>query len=129
LLQLDFQVGGVWSKRFNISDTNWHMITVTYDSSATGTGTNFYLDGVILTNPTANPTNGFTKSSVNTQNFNNSITLGGETYDGTSLSPQTGFVGEIRNTNAWSAALTASEISDIYNSVALRSNGLFFTKD
>lgn len=129
LLQLDFQVGGVWSQRFNISDTNWHMITVTYDGLAAGTGTNFYLDGALLTNPTANPVNGFTKSSVNTQNYNNSITIGGETYDGTTLSANTGFVGEIRNVNAWSRALSASEVTDIFNSVAFPTNGLFFTKD
>jgi hypothetical protein len=129
LMQLDFQVGGVWSERFNINDTNWHMISVTFDGTAAGTGTIFYVDGVPLSNSTANPVNGFTKSSVNTQNFNNSITLGGETYDGTTLSPQTGFVGEIRNPNAWSRALTASEISNLYNSVALPTNGLFFTKD
>lgn len=129
LMQLDFQVGGVWSERFNINDTNWHMITVTFDGTAAGTGTTFFIDGVPLSNPSANPVNGFTKSSVNTLNFNNSITLGGETYDGTTLSPQTGFVGEIRNSNAWSRALTASEIADIYNSVAFPTNGLFFSKD
>lgn len=129
LMQLDFQVGGVWSSRFNISDTNWHMITATFDSAAPGTGTNFYLDGVLLSNPTANPSHGFNKGSVNTLNFNNSITLGGESYDGTTLSAHTGFVGEIRNTNAWNYALTANEISDIYNSVANPSTGLFFTKN
>ena len=128
-LVLDFQVGGVWSEKFNIADTNWHMVTVTYDGTAAGTGTNFYLDGVKLSNPVANPMNGFTKASVNTINFNNSITIGGETYNGTSLSANTGFIGDIRNSAAWSAKLTDAEVTTLFTADTRPSTGLFFTKD
>lgn len=128
-LQLDFQIGGVWSEKFNISDTNWHMVTVTYDSSTAGTGTNFYVDGVKLLNPVANPSNGFTKASVDTINFNNSVTIGGETYDGTTLSASTGFIGDLRNTAAWSSKLTDAEITSLFSSGTEPSAGLFFSKN
>jgi hypothetical protein len=128
-LAFDFQVGGVWSPKFDINDTNWHMITATYDRTAAGTGVQFFLDGVVLANPVANVVNGFNKNSVNTINFNSSVTIGGESYDGTSLSASTGLIADLRNANAWSTVLSPSEISDIYNSVAFPTGGLFFTKD
>jgi hypothetical protein len=128
-LAFSFQVGEVWSPKFDINDTNWHMITATFDKNAVGLGVKFYLDGTDLVNPVANVVNGFNKNSVNTINSSNSVTIGGESYDGSTLSASTGFIGEIRNANAWSGALTASEVADIYNSIALPSNGLFFSKN
>lgn len=128
-IYFDVWVGGVWSSKFNLTDNNWHMYSMTFDPTATGLGVSLYVDGTLLPTPIANPQNGFTKTSVNTINYNDSINIGGETYNGTTPYLDSGFVGSIRNAASWSTALTSADISNIYATGVRPTNGLIFTKD
>jgi hypothetical protein len=127
LMTFEFQVGSVWSSKFDINDTNWHMITGVFDPTASGMGVSFYLDGVILPDPSPSP-NGFNKLLVNTVNDNDSITIGNETYSGVT-GGSNAFIGDIRNVSAWSSALTNSDVALLYSNDTRPSSNLFFTKD
>lgn len=126
---LDFQVKGVWSSKFTLNDTDWHMYSAVFDPALAGNGVSLYFDGSPLPNPIPNPQNGFTKALVDTTNYNDSITIGGETYDGVTLSAQTGLNGNIRNAAAWNVGLSDAEIASIYSTSIRPSTGLIFTKD
>lgn len=125
----DVWVGSVWSSKFNLNDSQWHMYSLVFDSSSAGLGTSLYFDGMLLPTPIANPQNGFTKGNVNTLNYNDSINIGGHTFNGTSPYLNSGFTGGIRNVAAWNVALTSAEISNIYSTGVRPSTGLIFTKD
>lgn len=125
----DVWVGGVWSSKFNLNDSEWHMYSLVFDSSTAGLGTLLYFDGVLLPTPIANPQNGFTKGNVNTINYNSSINVGAHTFNGTSPYLNSGFTGDIRNVAAWNVALTSAEISSIYSTGTRPTTGLIFTKD
>lgn len=125
----DVWVGSVWSSKFNLNDSDWHMYSLVFDSSTAGLGTFLYFDGVLLPTPIANPQNGFIKGNVNTVNYNNSINVGAHTFNGTSPYLNSGFTGAIRNVAAWNIALTSAEISNIYSTGTKPTTGLIFTKD
>jgi hypothetical protein len=126
-MYFDVWVGGVWSSKFTLNDSNWHMYSVVFDPNAGSLGVSLYMDGNLLPTPIANPTNGFTPSSVDTVNYNNSVILGGESFNGSTPYLNSGFVGDLKSVSAWSNALTSAQISALYFNGTRPSSGLFFT--
>jgi flagellin len=114
---LDFQVGNVRTAALPILDNKWHMISVTYDKSATGTGVTFYVDGQLI--PGSPGANGFDKNAVNTINSSNSATFGyefGVTNGATDTSKtDSKLIGRIDDVSIWNRALSASEIGNLYS--------------
>ena len=79
------------------SDGNWHHLVVTYDQSAL----NVYIDGNLEATPSP-PSRSY-------------VTSDGFTISGWSIAGNRLFDGELSNVSVWNAALTASQVTEIYN--------------
>ena len=81
----------------NTSDGEWHHLLVTYDQSSL----KVYLDGNLEATPALPSTSYITSAG---------FTIGGWTMVGNRL-----FNGDISNVSVWNAALTSTQVTEIYN--------------
>jgi hypothetical protein len=87
-----------------ISDNEWHYVVVTYDGSSSASGVNFYVDGTIEPMETVKDT-----LSATTQT-SESVQISGR--EGSNIV----FNGSIDDVRIYNRALSASEITNLYNS-------------
>lgn len=89
---------GQYSTGLNLTDGNWHMITMVFDAGTQ----RLYVDGIL-----ESETAGRTKYNLDTLNRDQRF---GTTYSGTSQ-----YLGEIDEIGFWSTPLTTAEIEELYN--------------
>lgn len=87
----------------NLADGNWHQIAVVYNSSALVHG--FYVDGVLV----ASPTNNIGPTGCTTDVLGCTINAGANLYEG-------GLVGDLAHAIEIPAALTQTQVTNLYNS-------------
>lgn len=101
----------VVSSTANVTDTNWHMVTFTYDGSATPAGVKLYKDGVLQSWTTTHKN---TLSATTLTSF--PLELGAI---GSTGLPFQGLMDEV---GVWNRDLSQAEITELYNS----STGKFY---
>ena len=92
-----------------IDDNNWHNVIVTYDGSSSATGIKIYIDGTVQT--TTNP--GYTLSATVVPAVNWKIA----TRQSESI-----FGGSIDDVRIYNRALSAAEVTDLYNQGTVTAN-------
>lgn len=98
------------SNRGNVNGDGWGMLTVVYDASQSNSqnGLKLYWNASEITNQVANSSGTRTTSNVN------DITLGNNNHNATTTAG--GFSGDMDEIKIFTSALSASNISSLYNS-------------
>ncbi len=104
-MRVEVNGGGVESTT-NVADGNWHHVAVVYDGSGNLNGVQFYVDGV-LERKAVNSTFAITTAAAGTDVFIGTDRVG---VNNTSRD----FAGDIDDAAIWERALSAQDISDIY---------------
>lgn len=97
-----------------ITDTNWHMVTVSYDGGSAASGVRFYIDGVSTSN--ASPVkNNLSATTVTSSSLSCAI---GSSQNGTK-----GLRGYLDEVSVWGAVISESNVKALYN--AYQGNAIY----
>jgi len=87
----------------NWADGNWHLFVLTYDGSSTLAGTNFYVDGVLITS-----------YALSADNLTGSVTNGSTVYMGRFKGTSFAYNGDMDEPRVYDYELTEAEVQTLY---------------